>query len=124
MAGALAGAGQYEQATALARSITDPYVQALALAQVAGALAGAGQYEQAEAGLTEGGFDHRPKAEKRARAPKGARLAQVAGALAGAGQYEQADGPGPFDHRPVRAGELGRWRRWQARGRWQGIGGP
>ena len=49
MAGALAAAGQHEQAAtvagqaeAAARSITDPDRQAGALAQVAGALAGAG----------------------------------------------------------------------------------
>ena len=49
MAGALAQAGQYEQAVTVARSITDPhlYMQAEALAAVAGALAQAGQDEQA-----------------------------------------------------------------------------
>ena len=48
MAGALAQAGQHEQAEAVARSITDPDEQAQALAAVAGALAKAGQHEQAE----------------------------------------------------------------------------
>ena len=48
MAGALAAAGQHEQAETVARSITDPDRQARALAAVAGALAGAGRHEQAE----------------------------------------------------------------------------
>jgi hypothetical protein len=54
VAGALAEAGQYEQAAAiasqaatLARSITYSYWQAQELAAVAGALAKAGQHEQA-----------------------------------------------------------------------------
>ena len=54
VAGALAKAGQHEQAAAMAsqaatvaRSITSPDWQAQALAAVAGALAEAGQHEQA-----------------------------------------------------------------------------
>ena len=47
VAGALAEAGQHEQAETVARSITDPDGQAQALAAVAGALAEAGQHEQA-----------------------------------------------------------------------------
>ena len=87
VAEALAGAGQHEQADAIAtqaetvaRSITYPYWQAQALAAVAGALARAGQHEQAETmarSITE--------PDERARA-----LAAVAGALATAGQHEQA----------------------------------
>jgi hypothetical protein len=56
VAGALAGAGQDQQATVLAvqaestaRTITDPDSQASALAQVVRALAKAGQYQRAEA---------------------------------------------------------------------------
>ena len=56
VAGALAEAGQHEQAAAMAsqadtvaRSITDPDRQARALTAVAGALAEAGQHEQAAA---------------------------------------------------------------------------
>ena len=48
MAGALAEAGQHEQAETVARSVTNPYEQAQALTAVAGALAETGQHEQAE----------------------------------------------------------------------------
>jgi hypothetical protein len=48
VAGALAQAGQHEQAETVARSITHPYEQGRALAAVAGPLAQAGQHEQAE----------------------------------------------------------------------------
>jgi hypothetical protein len=55
VAGALAEAGQHEQAAAMAsqaetmaRSITDLYERAQALTAVAAALAQAGQHEQAE----------------------------------------------------------------------------
>ena len=62
MAGALAEAGQHEQAAAVARSITNPYRQAQALAAVAGALAEAGQHEQAARGIpaVRGPLHHRP----------------------------------------------------------------
>ena len=46
---ALAGAGQHEQAEAVAHSITTPDGQTRPLVEVAAALAGAGQHEQAEA---------------------------------------------------------------------------
>jgi hypothetical protein len=49
VAGALAAAGQHQQAETVARSITDEDQQAKALAWVAGALALAGQHQQAEA---------------------------------------------------------------------------
>jgi hypothetical protein len=49
VAGALAGAGQHEQAAIMARSITDPDQQTRALAAVTEALARAGQHEQAAA---------------------------------------------------------------------------
>jgi hypothetical protein len=88
VAAALAGAGQQEQAEAVAgqaeavaRSITSPGDQGRALAQVAAALAGAGLYQQAEAvarsitSLYEQGWA----------------LAQVAAALAGAGQTRAAN---------------------------------
>ena len=87
VAGALAEAGQHEQAAAMAsraetvaRSITDPDRQARALAAVAGALAEAGQHEQAETvarSITD--------PDRQAQA-----LAAVAGALAEAAQHEQA----------------------------------
>ena len=87
VAGALARAGQQEQAMAVAaqaetaaRSIADPERQAQALATVAGALARAGQHEQAAIvarSITD--------PDRQARA-----LATVASALARAGQHEQA----------------------------------
>ncbi len=88
VAGALAEAGQHEQAAAMAsqaatvaRSITNLGLQARALAGVAGALAGAGQREQAATvacSITDPGLQARA-------------LAAVAGALAEAGQHEQAE---------------------------------
>ncbi len=80
MAGALAAAGQHEQAEAAARFITIPYWQARALAPVAGALAAARQHEQAEAAARSITNPY-----VRARA-----LAAVAGALAAAEQHQQA----------------------------------
>ena len=88
VAEALAGAGQHQQAEAVARSITDPVWQAQALAQVAEALAGAGQHEQAarSRGWLRGGpLHHRP-----GLAGVGPER-RVAGALAGAGQHQQAE---------------------------------
>ena len=62
VAGALAEAGQYQQAEAVARSITDPGRQAQALAQVAGALAGPGSMSRraVPAGRGGGPLHHRP----------------------------------------------------------------
>ena len=80
MAGALAGAGQHQQAEAMARSITDPHSQAQALAQVAEALAGAGQHQQAE---TVARSITNPDWQAQA-------LAQVAEALARAGNSRDA----------------------------------
>ena len=96
--------GQPARAEALARSITDPYGQAEALAAVAGALAGAGQYERAGA-VARSITDPYRQAEA---------LAAVTGALAGAGQ-SSAPGPWPAPS-PTRTGRRRRWRRW--RGRW------
>ena len=72
--------GQHIRAEAVAASITDPFWQSRALAEVAGVLARAGQYEQAETvahSITD------PYWQARA-------LAEVAGGLAEAGQHEQA----------------------------------
>ena len=80
----------------MARSITDPYRQARALAQVAGALAGAGQHQPATArrtGRDGGPLDHRP-------VPAGRRPGAVAGALAAAGQHHT--------HRPEQAETVAR----------------
>ena len=120
VAGALAEAGQHEQAETVARSITDPDRQAQALAAVAGALAGAGQHEQAARwhprprpwpapSPTRTGRRRRwrrwpgrwPRPAQHEQAETVARsitdpdrqaqaLAAVAGALAEAGQHEQA----------------------------------
>ena len=62
-------------------SISDPFDQAMALAQVTGALAAAGHHEQATAVI------------RSISSPYGqaVALAQVTGALAAAGQYEEAD---------------------------------
>ena len=78
---AWAALGQATRAEALAISITDPYQQAGALAQVARALAGVGRYDQAEA-MARSTTDPYLQA---------AVLTQVAGALAGAGRHEQAE---------------------------------
>ena len=95
VAGALAGAGQYQQAAVLAgqaeaaaRAITDPGSQVQALAQVAEVLAGAGQYQQAAAlaGQAEAAARAITDPDSQANA-----LARVAEALAGAGQYQQAE---------------------------------
>jgi hypothetical protein len=79
-AGAMARAGQYQQAQDVARSITGSMSQADALALVAEALAGAGQYQQAEAiARSITGLDSQASA-----------LAGVAEALAQAGQDRPA----------------------------------
>jgi hypothetical protein len=88
VAGALARAGQYEQAEVMARSIPFPHLQVLALAEVAGALGQAGQHRQAAAiaaqaetvasSITDSWFQ--PEA-----------IAEAAGALAWAGQHQQAE---------------------------------
>ena len=88
VAGALARAGQHQQAETLARSITDPAWRAETLAEMAGALARAGQHQQAAAVAAQ--------AETLARSItrpywQVQALAQVAGALARAGQHQQAE---------------------------------
>ena len=120
VSGAVARAGQHEQAAAIAaqaeavaRSITHPYPQKEALAQVANALAQAGQDQKAEAvarsitapgsraialaqvaeALAQAGQDQRAEAVARSITDPGSRaiaLAQVAGALAQAGRHQQA----------------------------------
>jgi hypothetical protein len=64
-----------------ARSITDPYWQAQALAEVAGALAQAGQHDRAEQ-TARSITDPDQQAQT---------LAKVAGALAEAGQHDRAE---------------------------------
>ena len=84
---ALAGIRQYEQAIAVARSITDPDMQARALADVAAALAKDGQPEQAAsvAGQAETAARSITDPDTQAHV-----LADVAAALAEDGQPEQA----------------------------------
>ena len=81
VAGALAKAGQHEQAETMARSITDRSWHAEALAAVAGARAKADQHKQAET-IARSITNPYEQAEA---------LAVVAGALAKAGQHEQAE---------------------------------
>ncbi len=80
--------GQTIRAEALAASITERYLQAAAMAQVAEALAGAGQHEQAVrvAGQAEAVARSVTDLYQQANA-----LAQVARALAGAGRYQDAE---------------------------------
>jgi hypothetical protein len=80
LASVVLGAGQHQQAGAVADTITNPYWQAHALGNVAGALALAGQLRQAEAvarAITDPAW-------------QAGVLAEVAGALAQAGQHQQA----------------------------------
>ena len=95
VAGALAEAGQHEQAAAVAsqaatvtRSITNPLSEARALAAVGGALAEAGQHEQAAAMASRAATVARSITNPLSEAWA---LAAVAGALAKTGQHEQAE---------------------------------
>ena len=74
--------GQYQEAEALANSLTNPYWKAEALVLVTWALARAGQHHQAET-LHPG--------HSLARTIRRRVLPQVAGALARAGQHKQAE---------------------------------
>ncbi|WP_311203037.1 NACHT domain-containing protein [Streptomyces atratus] len=94
VAEALAGAGQGDEAVAIAteaaatsRGITDPYTRARALASVAEALAGAGQGDEAVAIATEAAATSRGITDPDTRANA---LPSVVRALAGAGGYEEA----------------------------------
>ena len=111
VAGALAEAGQHEQAAAMAsqaetvaRSITDPDEQAQALAAVAGALAEAGQHEQAATvarSITDPDGRRRRWRRWPGRWPRPASTSRP------------PPWPAPS---PTRTGRRGRWRRWP--GRW------
>ena len=93
--------GQVTRAEALATSLTDPVLQADALAGSLVALAVAGQHEQAArvAGQAEAVARSITDPSWQAEA-----LALVAGALAGAGQHQQAEAVARSITNPYRAG--------------------
>ena len=81
----------------MARSITNPGLQARALTAVAGVLAEAGQHEQAAALASQAATVARSITDPDEQAEA---LAEVAGALAEAGQHEAGRDRGPLHHRP------------------------